>query len=111
MGTYILYIIVAAIVIYSFKLVNDLDKHYNWFNSLKIGDRVKVRIFSVNCDCEAKATITSEPKVKHIQAELDKEDFNRCKSCALINGTINNGNETCWYNATVFHRGNVTKLT
>ncbi len=110
MGTIIFYIITAIIIYYSIKFTIRLDNHYKWFSNLKAGDRVKVRIYSINCDCSAKATIITTPVLKHVQAKLDTDDTNRCKDCALINGITPTGENTCWYNIEYFDRSNITKL-
>ena len=110
MGTYIFYISIIALFIYSWKIACDKDKHYSWFKTLKPGDRIKVRVYSINCDCVAKATVTKATHIKHVEAKLDDPDYNRCKDCALINGITNKGEETCWYNATAFNKHNVARI-
>jgi hypothetical protein len=110
MGTIIFYIIVAVIIYYSIIHVIKQDNHYKWFSNLKPGDRVKVKIYSVNCDCSANATVTNTPVLKNIEAKLDDDEYNRCKGCSLINSTNSKGEETCWYYLNTFNRGDITKL-
>ena len=107
---YILLVLALVIIGYVIKFTWQDDKHHRWFSNLKPGDHVLVRIFSINCDCSAKATITSLPNGKSITAKLDNKDYDKCKTCAEINGTDDKNNETCWYHITTFNRKNVAKL-
>ena len=107
---YILSLLALIILGFIFKIVYQSDKHYRWFNNLKPGDRVSVRVFSINCDCISKATITSKPFGKCIKAKLDKNDYLDCETCAEINGVDDKKNSTCWYHITTFNKGNIAKL-
>ena len=105
-----LLILCAVVFFFACRIVYKSDKHYRWFKTLKPGDRVLVRIYSINCNCEAKATITSEANGKYINALIDSKDYKHCETCAHLNGDGNNGVNTCWYNITKFNKGNVAKL-
>lgn len=109
MGTIIAYILIAIVIYFSVKIIKEEDRHYRWFSELKPGDKVRVRIYSLNCDCQAKATVTEKPYLKTVEVKLDDQDYNRCKGCALINGITPKGVQTCWYNVNTIKRGDIAK--
>jgi len=108
MGLYILYAILILGFALLFKVVYDSDKRYKWFMKLKPGDKILVKIYSFHCDCGKEATVTKESDGKYIGAEV--VDIERCKGCAEINSRNKAGEITCWYNVTMFKKGDVGKI-
>ena len=75
-----------------------LDKKVEWFNNLKTGDEIKVRIYSKYCECLKDATVVKHDG-KYIEAEI--KEINKCEECSQLNATDENSN-TCWYKVTFF---------
>lgn len=99
----VLVILLLVGFFFIFKWTWDIDKHYNWFNSLKPGDMIQIEIFSNNCDCFVEAMIVSEPVGKYIEAEISTDMKKQCEHCKK-------SNENCLYNVNIFHRNLVNKL-
>jgi len=91
-----------------FKITYESQKKYNWFNKLKPEDKILVRIFSENCECAQEAIVSKESDGKFIMAKL--LDDKKCKNCAELNGKNKNGQNTCWYNVTMFTKEDVGKI-
>lgn len=85
------------------KWTYELDKHYKWFNSLKPGDTILVTIFGNDCDCQKEAMVIEEPVGKYIEAQMSTEQTDKCIFC-------HKANDSCLYQATLFHRNTVNKL-
>jgi hypothetical protein len=86
-----------------YKWVYELDLHFEWFNSLKPGDMIKVDLYSNDCECTVEAMVVAEPKGKYIEAEISTDNKEKCSHC-------HKANNTCLYDVNLFHRSIVNKL-
>lgn len=99
-------IFVIGLFIYT---VNKYIKE-NWFHSLKPEDKIKVRIYSVNCTCVREASVIKPAVRNFINAELNAETQSKCKECAFINSKLDADSDiTCWYKVNTFSINNVIK--
>lgn len=95
-------LVIFALVLIS-KWTYQLDKHYEWFNSLKPGDNILVTIFGNDCECQKEAMVIAEPIGKYVETQMSTDEKLKCSSC-------HKANDSCFYQATLFHRNTVSKL-
>jgi hypothetical protein len=82
-----------------------------WFDKLKPGDKILVRIYSANCDCYRHAIVNKSAIDGFITASLDSETQSKCKECAFINSGTDSGPDiTCWYGVDLFNINAVSKI-
>lgn len=106
----ILLAIITIISIVFVKYLLSVDEFKKWFNNLKPGDKILVKIYSSYCECDREATVTESSYNKFIVAKMDDMTYNKCKECALFKSQNDKGNLTCYYDATKFSKQDVSGI-
>ena len=106
---YLTILLICGFLIIGF-FTYESDRHLKWFNSLKEGDHILVRIYSNYCECAREAVVTKPTDGKYITAEILPDVITTCEECALVNSLSDKKTPTCWYNVTMFKKGDVTKI-
>lgn len=75
-----------------------------WFLSRKVGDKIIVKIYSSECECEREATVIKEPVDKFILVNMDESTTHVCEECSKIRGV------NCWYYIDKYYIDNVKKI-
>jgi hypothetical protein len=105
-----MYILSVAVILLFIVVFKKIRKRI-WFNNLKPGDKILVRIYSANCDCYKHSIVTNSVSDGFITASLDSETQSKCKECAFLNSGTDSGPDiTCWYGVDSFNINAVSKI-
>lgn len=86
------------------------DMKVKWFNKLNPGDKVLVTIHSDYCSCSRQANVVSLVDNGVVEAKMDDNTLDKCKTCSQMKAINNKGENTCWYHVNKFLKDDVDKI-